>query len=110
MKMWLSRDFNPSIRRLTWMSRLRWQRRPYPQLVGRKVTEDGEPGEEVNITFIPGDVTPEKVTVPPEEPPRTPAIERRDMAVNPESAKLILDLGCGVGVLRERLGSSSIER
>jgi ATP-dependent Clp protease ATP-binding subunit ClpC len=37
-------------------------------LVSRKVTEDGEPGEEVDITFIPGDVTPEKVTVPPEEP------------------------------------------
>jgi ATP-dependent Clp protease ATP-binding subunit ClpC len=37
-------------------------------LVSRKLTEDGEPGEEVDITFIPGDVTPEKVTVPPEEP------------------------------------------
>jgi ATP-dependent Clp protease ATP-binding subunit ClpC len=37
-------------------------------LVGRKTTEDGEPGDEVDITFIPGDVTPEKVTVPPEEP------------------------------------------
>ena len=37
-------------------------------LVSRKVTEDGEPSEEVDITFIPGDVTPEKVTVPPEEP------------------------------------------
>jgi ATP-dependent Clp protease ATP-binding subunit ClpC len=37
-------------------------------LVSRKVNEDGEPGEEVDITFIPGDVTPEKVTVPPEEP------------------------------------------
>jgi len=37
-------------------------------LVGRKHTEDGEPGEEVDITFIPGEVTPEKVTVPPEEP------------------------------------------
>ena len=37
-------------------------------LVARKANEDGEPGEEVDITFIPGDVTPEKVTVPPEEP------------------------------------------
>ncbi|HEY2371270.1 MAG TPA: ATP-dependent Clp protease ATP-binding subunit, partial [Gaiellaceae bacterium] len=37
-------------------------------LVGRKHTEDGEPGDEVDITFIPGEVTPEKVTVPPEEP------------------------------------------
>jgi ATP-dependent Clp protease ATP-binding subunit ClpC len=39
-------------------------------LVGRKVNEDGEPGDEVDITFIPGEVTPEKVTVPPadEEP------------------------------------------
>ena len=37
-------------------------------LVSRKVNEDGEPTEEVDITFIPGDVTPEKVTVPPEEP------------------------------------------
>ncbi len=36
-------------------------------LVSRKVTEDGEPSEEVDITFIPGDVTPEKVTVPPED-------------------------------------------
>jgi len=34
-------------------------------LVGRKVNEDGEPGDEVDITFIPGEVTPEKVTVPP---------------------------------------------
>jgi len=37
-------------------------------LVGRKAGEDGEPGDEVDITFIPGVVTPEKVTVPPEEP------------------------------------------
>jgi ATP-dependent Clp protease ATP-binding subunit ClpC len=37
-------------------------------LVGREANEDGEPGDEVDITFIPGDVTPEKVTVPPEEP------------------------------------------
>ena len=36
-------------------------------LVGRKADEDGEPGDEVDITFIPGEVTPEKVTVPPEE-------------------------------------------
>ncbi|HEY8315409.1 MAG TPA: ATP-dependent Clp protease ATP-binding subunit, partial [Gaiellaceae bacterium] len=37
-------------------------------LVSRKVNEDGEPTEEAEITFIPGEVTPEKVTVPPEEP------------------------------------------
>jgi ATP-dependent Clp protease ATP-binding subunit ClpC len=37
-------------------------------LVGRKASEDGEPGDEVDITFIPGEVTPEQVTVPPEEP------------------------------------------
>jgi ATP-dependent Clp protease ATP-binding subunit ClpC len=37
-------------------------------LVGRTVSDDGEPGGEVDITFIPGEVTPEKVTVPPEEP------------------------------------------
>jgi ATP-dependent Clp protease ATP-binding subunit ClpC len=37
-------------------------------LVGRKANEDGEPDDEIDITFIPGDVTPEKVTVPPEEP------------------------------------------
>ncbi len=38
-------------------------------LVGRKANEEtGEPGDEVDITFIPGEVTPEKVTVPPEEP------------------------------------------
>ncbi len=37
-------------------------------LVGRKLTDEGEPSEEVDITFIPGEVTPEKVTVPPEEP------------------------------------------
>jgi ATP-dependent Clp protease ATP-binding subunit ClpC len=37
-------------------------------LVGRKANEDGELGDEVDITFIPGEVTPEKVTVPPAEP------------------------------------------
>src|ERR1700748_614121 len=37
-------------------------------LVGRKHNEDGEPGDDVDITFIPGEVTPEKVTVPAEEP------------------------------------------
>ncbi len=37
-------------------------------LVGRSRTEEGEPGDEVDITFIPGEVTPEKVTVPPDEP------------------------------------------
>ncbi len=38
-------------------------------LVARTRTDDGEPGDEVDITFIPGDVTPEKVTVPADEPP-----------------------------------------
>jgi ATP-dependent Clp protease ATP-binding subunit ClpC len=37
-------------------------------LVARKRNEDGEPGDEVDITFIPGEVTPEQVTVPPAEP------------------------------------------
>jgi len=37
-------------------------------LVARKANEDGEPGEEVDITVIPGEVTPEQVTVPPAEP------------------------------------------
>jgi len=37
-------------------------------LVGRTRTDDGEPGDEVDITFIPGEVTPEKVTVPAEDP------------------------------------------
>jgi len=37
-------------------------------LVARTRTEDGEPGDEVDITFIPGEVTPEKVTVPADEP------------------------------------------
>jgi ATP-dependent Clp protease ATP-binding subunit ClpC len=37
-------------------------------LVGRKRNEDGDPTSEVDITIIPGEVTPEKVTVPPEEP------------------------------------------
>jgi ATP-dependent Clp protease ATP-binding subunit ClpC len=37
-------------------------------LVARTRTEDGEPGDDVDITFIPGEVTPEKVTVPAEEP------------------------------------------
>ncbi|MBX5473960.1 MAG: ATP-dependent Clp protease ATP-binding subunit [Thermoleophilia bacterium] len=37
-------------------------------LVGRARNEDGEPTDEVDITFIPGEVTPEKVTVPPDEP------------------------------------------
>ena len=37
-------------------------------LVARKANEDGEPGEEVDITVIPGQVTPEQVTVPPVEP------------------------------------------
>jgi len=36
-------------------------------LVSRK-NDEGEPGDEVDITIIPGEVTPEKVTVPPEEP------------------------------------------
>ncbi len=37
-------------------------------LVGRTRTDDGEPGDDVDITFIPGEVTPEKVTVPADEP------------------------------------------
>jgi ATP-dependent Clp protease ATP-binding subunit ClpC len=37
-------------------------------LVARKPNEDGEPGEEVDITFIPGSIAPEQVTVPPAEP------------------------------------------
>jgi ATP-dependent Clp protease ATP-binding subunit ClpC len=37
-------------------------------LVGRSVNDEGEPGDEVDITIIPGEVTPEKVTVPPDEP------------------------------------------
>src|SRR6478736_2428832 len=37
-------------------------------LVGRTRNDDGELGDEVDITFIPGEVTPEKVTVPPGEP------------------------------------------
>jgi ATP-dependent Clp protease ATP-binding subunit ClpC len=37
-------------------------------LVGRTRTDEGEPGDEVDITFIPGEVTPEKVTVPADEP------------------------------------------
>jgi ATP-dependent Clp protease ATP-binding subunit ClpC len=36
-------------------------------LVGRKRNEDGDPLNEVDITIIPGEVTPEKVTVPPEQ-------------------------------------------
>jgi ATP-dependent Clp protease ATP-binding subunit ClpC len=37
-------------------------------LIGRGHTDGGDPSEEVDITFIPGEVTPEKVTVPPEPP------------------------------------------
>jgi ATP-dependent Clp protease ATP-binding subunit ClpC len=37
-------------------------------LVSRKNGDDGVPTDEVDITIIPGEVTPEKVTVPPEEP------------------------------------------
>jgi ATP-dependent Clp protease ATP-binding subunit ClpC len=40
-------------------------------LVGRKSGGEGADGDEVDITFIPGEVTPEKVTVPP-EPPAAP--------------------------------------
>jgi hypothetical protein len=36
-------------------------------LVGRKAGADGA-ADEVDITFIPGEVTPEKITVPPDEP------------------------------------------
>src|SRR5690348_3843943 len=39
-------------------------------LIARKRDEEtGEPTDEVDITFIPGTVTPEQVTVPPSEPP-----------------------------------------
>jgi ATP-dependent Clp protease ATP-binding subunit ClpC len=41
-------------------------------LVARKRNEDGEPSDEVDITFIPGTVTPEQVTVPPTEPSAEP--------------------------------------
>jgi ATP-dependent Clp protease ATP-binding subunit ClpC len=51
-------------------------------LVSRKVNEDGEPTEEADITFIPGDVTPEKVTVPPEEPAAT-ASDSDDLGSDP---------------------------
>jgi ATP-dependent Clp protease ATP-binding subunit ClpC len=37
-------------------------------LVSRLINEDGERTEEVDITVIPGEVTPEKITVPPDEP------------------------------------------
>jgi ATP-dependent Clp protease ATP-binding subunit ClpC len=37
-------------------------------LVGRKAGAEGADGDEVDITVIPGEVTPEKVTVPPEAP------------------------------------------
>ncbi|HEY2074602.1 MAG TPA: AAA family ATPase, partial [Gaiellaceae bacterium] len=37
-------------------------------LVGRKAGEEGGDGDEVDITFIPAEVTPEKITVPPEAP------------------------------------------
>src|SRR5919201_22879 len=40
-------------------------------LVARKRNEDGEPTNEVDITVIPGEVTPEAVTVPPDEPTDT---------------------------------------
>jgi ATP-dependent Clp protease ATP-binding subunit ClpC len=35
-------------------------------LVSRKASEDDTPSEEVDITVIPAEVTPEKITVPPE--------------------------------------------
>ncbi len=37
-------------------------------LVARQHNEEGEPTDEVDITFIPGTVSPEQVTVPPTEP------------------------------------------
>jgi len=40
-------------------------------LVSRKAGAEGGEGDEVDITFIPGEVTPEKITVPP-EPPAAP--------------------------------------
>ena len=48
-------------------------------LVSRLINEDGERSEEVDITVIPGEVTPEKVTVPPEEP----AAEAEDVDAEP---------------------------
>jgi ATP-dependent Clp protease ATP-binding subunit ClpC len=45
-------------------------------LVGRKRNEDGEPISEVDITIIPGEVTPEKVTVPPDD--STDTVEESD--------------------------------
>jgi ATP-dependent Clp protease ATP-binding subunit ClpC len=48
-------------------------------LVARKMSDDGEPLDEADITFIPGEVTPEKVTVPPEEP--HPAIDDAEPVV-----------------------------
>jgi ATP-dependent Clp protease ATP-binding subunit ClpC len=47
-------------------------------LVTRKVNEDGEPSDEVDITFIPGEVTPEKVTAPAEEPEASVAASDSD--------------------------------
>ncbi len=37
-------------------------------LVSRKAGAEGSDGDEVDITIIPGEMTPEKVTVPPDEP------------------------------------------
>jgi len=44
-------------------------------LVGRKAGAEGADGDEVDITFIPGEVTPEKVTVPPAEPTAAEDVE-----------------------------------
>jgi ATP-dependent Clp protease ATP-binding subunit ClpC len=40
-------------------------------LVARKHSDEGAPTDEVDITFIPGTVSPEQVTVPPTEPEDT---------------------------------------
>ena len=48
-------------------------------LVSRLINEDGERTEEVDINVIPGEVTPEKITVPPEEP----AAEAEDVDAEP---------------------------
>ncbi len=44
-------------------------------LVGRRVAEDPDAASEVDITIIPGEVTPEKITVPPDEPQVSGGVE-----------------------------------
>ncbi|MFN2628036.1 MAG: ATP-dependent Clp protease ATP-binding subunit [Gaiellaceae bacterium] len=47
-------------------------------LVSRKSVENGERSEEADITIIPGEVTPEKITVPPDGPASGPPEESSD--------------------------------